>query len=332
MRPSRPATRLAALALLPLLLATACSTAGEAPTPPDPDPAVESDDTERSGGSDATAVAEAVLPTASLTADLTLPLDAYHISAEDQRVLEEARDLLVTACMARYGQEYTPADHRAADLGTHLYLYGVDDAGIAAEHGYMHPVDLDPATYAPAFPQELTPDQELALHGDPGLDLEHPETLEEAQRMSGPELGGEPVPVTGCHGEATLTVNRPDADWVDPTVILQLADEAAHLADEDPRLDTLLADWSACMADQGWETDTPLEAAAQLGLGGDVSGTEAREAAVADVGCKEETELVTRWAAIDSDHQATVIEEHAGMLADYREQHEERMTRARAVL
>lgn len=331
MRPSRPVTRrLAALALLPALAATACSGPGQSIAQPEPAPAA--DAPSEPDGAETAPAARAVLPTASLTAELTLPLDSFHISTEDQQLLEEARDALITACMARYGQEYTPAENRAADLGTHLYLYGVDDAGIAAEHGYMHPVDLDPATYAPAFPHDLTADQELALHGDPGLDLDHPETLEEAQRMTGPDLGGAPVPVTGCHGEATLTVNRPDGDWVDPTVIMQLADEAAHLADEDPRLETLLTEWSACMAEHGLVTDTPLEAAAQLGLGGDVSGSAAREAAVADVACKERTDLVPRWAAIDADHQEAVIAEHAAMLADYREQHEERMARARAVL
>ncbi|NJQ18003.1 hypothetical protein [Streptomyces bohaiensis] len=329
MRPSRPAPRLAVLALLPLLATAACSGPGAAQPPEPASAADEATEPQVPGAADAV---EAVVPAASLTADLTLPLDEYHIPTEDQRLLEEARDVLITDCMARYGLEYTPAERRAADLGTHLYLYGVDDADVAAEHGYMHPVDLDPATYAPVFPHDLTPDQELALHGDPGLDLDHPETLEEAQRMTGPELGGEPVPVTGCHGEATLTVNRPEADWVDPTVILQLADEAAHLADEDPRLETLLAEWSDCMADHGLTTDTPLEAAAQLGLGGDVSGREAREAAVVDVACKERTDLVARWAAIDADHQEAVIAEHAPMLADYREQHEERMARARAVL
>ncbi|WP_103504793.1 MULTISPECIES: hypothetical protein [unclassified Streptomyces] len=332
MRPIRAATRhLALIALLPLLAVAACSGAADDPDTGSPDAGeaagaeqrpTDGEDTDSPHGG-------AVVPAASLTAGLVLPLDEYRISDADQEELEAARDRLISTCMARHGQEYSPAAVTATPLDPHLYLYGVDDAEVAAEHGYMHPVDLDPATYAPAYTDDLTADQELALHGDPGIDLEFPETLEEAEEMTGPELNGVPVPITGCYGQATLTINRPDADWVDPTVIFELADEAAHHADEDERLTELLGEWSGCMAGHGHEAASPLTVHEELGLGGDISGELAVEVAVADVGCKEETDLVGRWAEIDADHQRDVIEEHSGMLAEYRAQHEERMERAR---
>lgn len=323
------ASRLAALTLLPLLVLTGCSGGDGDGGGDGREPADGAADQEDAGAAeDAAEPPAAVVPAASLTADLELPLDAYRISDEDQRLLEEARDRHVTECMARYGQQYTPAEHTPAAIGAHIYLYGVDDPELAAEHGYMHPIDLDPATYAPAFTDDLTPEQELALYGDPGLDLEHPETLEEAERMTGPELNGSPVPVTGCFGEATLTINRPDADWVDPTVIFQLADEAGHHADEDERVTELLADWSACMAGHGHETTSPLDVPEELGLAGDVSGEAALAVAVVDVECKIETDLINRWAAVDAEHQREVIEENSELLERYREQHEERMARA----
>ncbi|WP_182606666.1 hypothetical protein, partial [Streptomyces alkaliphilus] len=213
------------------------------------------------------------------------------------------------------------------------HLYGVDDPVHAAEHGYMHPIDLDPHTYAPVHAEDLTPEQELALYGDPSADpLDLPETLEEARERPGPEVGGVAVPATGCHGEATLLINRPDDGWIDPTFLMELADEAGHEADEDERVRELLADWSACMAEGGRPADSPLTVTEELGLGGDVSGEEAIAVAVLDVACKEKTDLVARWAAVDFDHQEHVIEEHSELLAEYAEQHTERMERARVIL
>ncbi|MDB1087531.1 hypothetical protein PJ985_08125 [Streptomyces sp. ACA25] len=309
----------AASAALALILLTACSSAGS---------------TDDGAAEDGAGSGAEVTTSAGLTDGLVMPLDTYRISDEDQQILEQAREALVAACMRELGQEYTPARHpEPAGLAPYTYLYGVDDPVLAAEHGYMHPIDLDPNTYAPVHEQDLTEEQELALYGDPDLDpVDTPLTLEEAEAMAGPELDGKPVPITGCAGDATLRINNPDADWVDPTVLFQLEDDAGSHADEDERVAGYLAEWSECMAGHGYETDSPLTVQEDLGLTGDVSGEAAIEAALKDIACKEETDLVARWAAVDAEHQEEEIEEHAEMLSLFTEQHAERMAAARDLL
>lgn len=360
-------TAFAATAALLLLPLAGCTSSGSAAS---------DDDTSPDSGTAGTS--------GRLTDGMELPLSAYHISDEDQRLLEAARDQLIVECMSRYDLDYTPprAD-QAAELGPYTWVYGADDPAHVAEHGYLHPQDLDPNTYAPPHEEELTDDQVLALYGDPevpdveydpdgepgehghhdhghdhgddhdhghdhgdghdhghGHDHDHghshdnglPKTLEEARKLKGPELNGTPVPYTGCHGEAQLIVNDPGEDWVDPTVIYQLENEAAQAADEDERIGELLADWSACMAERGHPADNPITVQEELGLESDVSGTEAIAVAVADVACKAETDLVARWSEVDAEYQEQVIVEHADLLESYVTQHEERLAKARELL
>ncbi|GAA1901409.1 hypothetical protein GCM10009716_09100 [Streptomyces sodiiphilus] len=319
----------AAVALLALALITGCSGGGEKTEPEKKDSGAGAP---AEGGEQA--AVDGPLAPDSLAGDLTFPMDRYRISDEDQRLLEEARNVLVKECMARYGFDHEPSEPRAeALIGPYVYLYGVDDPTLAAEHGYLHPTDLDPNAYVPVPEADLTADEELALYGDQELDgTEIPQTLEAAEAMKGPELNGERVPITGCAGDATLRINRPGEDWVDPTLIFNLENEAGMEADEDERIVEIIGDWAQCMAGHGYETNSPFGVQEDLGLSGDVSGPKAIEVAVKDVECKQEVDLIARWSAVDAEYQEEVIEEHAGILEDYTRQHEERMANARSVL
>lgn len=281
-------------------------------------------------------------------ADLAFPLDRYRISDADQHTLEEARDSLITACMARYGLDHTPREPPEPDVPPHTHLYGVDDPEFAAAHGYRHPVDLDPAAYAVSTHAPYTAEQQLVLYGEPqdaeithdpeggaGHDAAHSghhRTLADAVAPTGTEVRGIPVMTDGCHGEAVYTLNDPGPDWVDPTLIRQMENDAGLAADADSRVRDLLGAWSDCMAGHGYRATGPLTAREDLGLDGDPGGPEAVAAAVQDVACKSETGLVTRWAAVDAEYQQRLIAEHAGTLAAYTAQHRERMARARDVL
>lgn len=367
MRTARTAAAATALLLLPLAACSAQDSGGA----DDPSPSATPEDGAAAGSA------------GRLTDGMDLPLGAYRISDEDQRLLEAARDRLIVECMSRYDLEYTPPreERAGAGLGPYTWVYGADDPAHVAEHGYLHPLDLDPNTYAPPHEEELTDDQVLALYGDPEVpDVEYdpdgpvpegehgddghhpgdghehgedghgddghgeedghghahdnglPKTLEEARKLKGPKVNGRHVPYTGCHGEAQLIVNDPGEDWVDPTVIHQLENDAAREADEDERVAAVVADWSACMAERGHAADNPLTVQEDLGLESDVSGSEAIEVAVADVACKAETDLVERWSAVDAEYQEKVISEQADLLERYQKQHEQRLDAARAVL
>ncbi|MFC7221130.1 hypothetical protein ACFQLX_23650 [Streptomyces polyrhachis] len=314
----RPALRAAALVLTAALLA-ACTDAAEPR------------DTSRPAPAPRTAAPAAAH---SLTAKLRFPLDRYGITDADQRLLERARDRLAADCMRRHGLTYVPSrPAKPAGVGPYTYLYGVDDPVLAAEYGYTDPRALDPKAGVPPRERELTADEELVLHGDQDLaPAEVPRTLEAAEAMKGPRFAGREVPVLGCYGDAVLRVNRPRADWVDPTVLTELAEEAALEANGDPRVKSLLAEWSRCMAAHGHRTKSPLTAREELGLVGDARLKEAVEAAVHDVACKKETRLIPRWSAVDADYQRRLIADQRELLDRYDKQHRERTARARAVL
>ncbi|MQY13607.1 hypothetical protein SRB5_37570 [Streptomyces sp. RB5] len=320
MRHIPPAVATAAVLVLTLLTACTGEDPAAAPVPT---------------GGPAQNPAKAVAVEHSLSEGLSFPVERYEISDADQRILERALDTLARRCMDRYGLDYVPAHvAKATNAGPYTYLYGVDDPVVAAEYGYMDPRGLDPAAYRPARARELTEDEQLVMYGiQEELDTgELPTTLEESEAMKGPVFHGKQVPVTGCMGDSQLRINRPDKGWIDPTSLGSLQEDAAQEADDDPRVKALLGEWSACMAGHGYRVKSPLTARDELKVNGDRKLKQAIRAAVQDVACKTETDLVKRWAAVDAEYQKKVIGEHRDYLRKLTEQQRETVQRAREVL
>ncbi|MER7760830.1 hypothetical protein [Streptomyces sp. NPDC097619] len=265
------------------------------------------------------------------TASLTLPLDAYADSAEEARRSDLAQRRLVSRCMARFGFAYEPPA-RTGGTGTraegHRWLYGLTDPRHAAVHGYDREAGRPRPAREPAA--ALSDSARTVLHGqrpgETGPAGPDPRTQEEAARTdSGLVVGGLRVPAGGCLREGYRTLYAPHRDSVDLLFAFGLAAEAHTRARRDSRVVAALTRWSACLARSGYRgVASPYELPEKLGPGTDPGGPAAVAAAVRDVACKREVNLVGVWAAVETAHQHRLAERHAETLALFREQREAR--------
>ncbi|MEV7615035.1 hypothetical protein [Streptomyces sp. NPDC089799] len=269
------------------------------------------------------------------TASLRFPLDAYTDSPAEQRLLETAQNRLTTRCAARYGIAYAPRDPvpPAGPEDRYEYLFGLADPARAAAYGYDQ---WGGRTRPPGKERpELTEEAHLVLYGVRPGEPEGPEvprgpiSEEEARELdSGVVVGGRTVPVHGCLGEGYRILNRPTRASMDP-LYGQWASFDAHLrAKEDPRMIAVVRGWSRCMDRAGYPgIPNPYEVESVLGLD-DPAGPAAVAAAVQDVRCKRQVNLVGFGAAVISAHQRQLLAQHAGDFARYRQQREARLALA----
>ncbi|MFJ7158400.1 hypothetical protein ACIQUQ_26150 [Streptomyces sp. NPDC101118] len=267
------------------------------------------------------------------TASIALPLDAYQDSAEENRRMDAVQDRLIARCMARFGFTYQPpVATRAPTAGgaadRHQYLFGLADPRYAAIHGY----DKDAGRPEPPKPRapRLGDSAHTVMYGERpggrGQTGPDPRTQEEAERAdSGLAVGGQRVPPGGCQRESYRRLYAPAKESVDLLYAFGLTSEAHTRAQQDSRVRAVLAKWSACMGRAGYPgIGSPYEVTQKLGLAADRGGPRAVRAAVADVACKREVNLVGVWAAAEAAYQRRLVEEHAETLALYKRQREER--------
>ncbi|MFF3624645.1 hypothetical protein [Streptomyces sp. NPDC002467] len=116
---------------------------------------------------------------------------------------------------------------------------------------------------------------------------------EAAQTDSGISVGGKPVPPGGCGREGYRKLYAPTKDSVDLLFAFGLSTQAFDRAENDSRVRDVTAKWSACMAEAGYAgVETPYDVVEKLGLTEDKGGARAVAAAVKDVACKREVNLV----------------------------------------
>ncbi|MFB6836781.1 hypothetical protein [Streptomyces sp. NPDC056361] len=293
MRPPTPRPAAAAL-LLGAALLTACG-AGAGPTGPGGPPA------------------PAAPPGATDAARLAYPLDGYKPTDEESRGIERAQALLTADCMKRFGFAYRPPEQpRPARAGTGS-RYGLTDAANASRYGYAPRGGAEPPGKAPEA--DLGPAGELALGGPP-VRGPLPMSLAESERTdSGRKVNGRKVPVGGCGREGFLRMYAPRDGAVDALFVFRLEAEAFAKARQDPRVARVVAEWSRCMAEQGYRTDDPVSPQEDLGLAQDTTGgPRAVAAAVRDVACKERTGLVGVWYAAEVGFQKQAVERNAETL------------------
>lgn len=241
------------------------------------------------------------------TTDLALPVAAYLLSEDDLRLLDEAHTVALGQCFERSGVAAPELPSLVPSVPvTHTERrYGLADAELAATSGYHLGDDGDGAK--PEL--ELSADQELVLFG--------------------PQDGEMPAADGGCSGEAVAAVG---GDLGNPEAAQRVDVRSVELAMKDPRVRTAFAAWSACMADRGHEYATPWDPPNDPRFTGPSPGPGEVDVAVADVACKEETNVVGVWHAVDAALQTVMIDADPEVFASITAERADRLDRARAVL
>jgi hypothetical protein len=225
---------------------------------------------------------------------LPLPLDAYALTDAQASEVSYLSQLFLKSCMA--GQKFDfPAGLTVADvtLGARISaeftsrLWGVSDLSAAREYGYH----LPPWTSGTGVPE---PPGKMPVAEQRAYATCRTSVIDQVAA----EIPGPPAQLVG-----TLE----SESWFD--------------AKASARMRAVFARWSACMRSRGYHYSDPLQAAEAAKLANPVTEVplpvtpaEVRTA-VADIGCKHVTGLLTIANVVQSAIQDRMIRQHAAQMA-----------------
>jgi hypothetical protein len=256
------------------------------------------------------------VPKLLASADLRLPAQDYLQTNQQSERLGRARLALIQRCLARFGVDYAVEQVSSAGYGPRSLTdrrYGITDAELAARAGFGLG-ERDPSLQPQPARPDVGPDGQAALFGD------------------GPsQVLGIEVPSGGCVGEADRAINRAVPAGADPQLGHKLQFESFELSKKDSRVRDAFAAWSLCMAEVGYRYPDPLAAAADPRFTGPEVSAEQIAVARADIGCKEETNLVGVWFTVESAYQQREIERNSAAFAACKEAIAARQRAATAV-
>jgi hypothetical protein len=245
---------------------------------------------------------EAASGSSSAAAAAAMPLGPYLPSAQMQAQLDDMQLRLAAQCMNSAGFSYPvivedPMSYGADPGSSAFYVFGATDMTVAAKYGY-HETDV-------AVSHRHTVD------GGKGPKLLSLPTAEVTQ------LGK-------CNDQVSTQVGNPE--W--KSLIQNLSWTAWQESKSDPRVVAGFQKWSACMAQKGFNYDTPLDA-----LVGEPAGSNRAVqwnapnpsqleigTAETDVSCKTSTGLLSLWKTVlVQDQQALVTKNLPGLRAGLQE-------------
>jgi hypothetical protein len=280
------------------------------------------------------------IPTSGLTKDLTLPLEAYMASYEDQVTVEQAANDLQQSCMKDYGIDLTlpqaGANPPPSDNDANIERrYGITDRAEAEKYGYELPPALQEHTTQTM--RDLSGVEVEVLTGHTKPELPKPPT---GVKAGGPiaapnqgtkparaEYNGKKLKTGGCVGWSKEQLGVKDAD---PTFVAQLAGDSLVQSMRDDKVVKAIAAWSSCMDGKGHTgLADPYKA---MGQGVTNDGKPSQESialAVDDIDCKQQTDLVKTWFGVESAIQDKQIADNKSRLTGIKEQHGREVTAAR---
>jgi hypothetical protein len=300
---SRVAAAASALLVAAVIALTACGRSAPRATTPSPQMS--------------TSAIERALPSAGLAMP-TLPLAAYTPTPKDLAVTRNATAILADQCLAKYGvpKVLKPDAPVEADLGDRRY--GVTIASNAREFGYH----LTPA-------QDDTPTQAQLQARNPTL------TTQEQMLLTGGRsnttIDGLAVPPGGCLGAAAQVLNG-GHPVLDTSLVTKLDQALYSESMTTPQVRAAFTDWSNCMAAEGIKATDPMSLLSAQDLKPPHPSQQEILTAEADVGCKARTDLVRRWAAVETTLQDAAINQHRTQLEAIRGQLARQAQTARTVV
>ena len=257
----------------------------------------------------------APVPTPSVTngvEELRLPIEAFMLTPAQAVDYDWLRQATTGDCMRRYNQAYRVPLRPAKDSSwsdRHDVLsrrYGISHLEIARKWGY-HPRS-DIAVIQGAEPEtlgQLPQDAQTVLMGT---------NPRNGQRVT--SFAGKRLPVGGCLAELDRLLPGASGGPAGPAgggegIVTTI--KATSFADSqtDPRVVAAIASWSGCMTTHGYNVTAPLKASDPFATAAGPASTQEIEQAQADVACKQETNVIGVWFAVESDLQNQEINKNS---------------------
>lgn len=250
-------------------------------------------------------------PASGLAKGLSLPLEAYMETYQDTVAVDDAERHLESECLADYGLHVTfpPAGQTpppSADDSNMARRYGITDRAQAEKYGYGLPdaVQHQEGTRMP----ELTKDQVEVLTGRTSI---RDSPADPAPERAPSTFRGKAIHKDGCAGWADDELGTRNMDF---TLVSQLDGESLTRSRQTPAVRHAIAAWSTCMKGKGHTVDSPYHAVDIVTHAEGAPSKAEIAVAVADIDCKQSTDLVRIWFAEDSRIQQQQIKDHRSAL------------------
>lgn len=249
----------------------------------------------------------------------SLPLDSYRFQPANLSLTRKADSVLVDQCLRRFGFDPPPPTVIPTSTGTgNGQLFGIVDEERAKTRGYHGPVQQ------PEDVAEAERDQERWT----------PAMRAVATGQGQSTHGGQAVPEGGCYGEASRELAEGSPAPANEQLGDELSAQAHTRAQQDSRVRKAFTEWSACMNRAGYDYTEPSNANNDPRWWTDRNTSTPDEIAVAtaDVRCKREVNLISRWATVETAYQKRLLDRNAEALAMIKRSFEARERNAAAVL
>ena len=136
---------------------------------------------------------------------------------------------------------------------------------------------------------------------------------------------GAPLPAGGCLGETNRSLGGDPP--MNPGAVSM---DSFQASETDPRVVEAMKAWSECMASSGFDYASPWQPN-DTAWPEPAGATEIRTAAQ-DIACRQESNLVGTWFAVESAYQQRVISQHRAEFAALQAWRDRRVAAARRVL
>ena len=249
------------------------------------------------------------IPTARDTTTLSLPLEAYTLQGDSHVTVQRASWRLTRDCVRRFGGAYTLSEKTLIGalpkkVRDNSRRYGLTDPAAAARYGYNVP---------PSQGRTATPAERAGKSGWTPTETERLLVRGPAEGASASvtDTTGKPLPPGGCQAEANRALAG-GAAAPDEEFAMTLDRDAYRKSELDSRVRAATASWSACMEKGGrtyadiWEPNDKRWP--------EPATDEEIATAVADVACKQETNLIGIWFAVETAYQKQAIESRSADL------------------
>ncbi|WP_406282748.1 hypothetical protein [Streptomyces sp. NBC_00209] len=254
-------------------------------------------------------------PRNGLAKGLSLPLEDYMQTYQDTVALDNGARDLQKKCMADYGLTITlppagstpPPNDNDANIERR---YGITDRDTAEKYGYGLPDYLVQNPQGAKLPT-MTVEETEVFSGYTSL---NPRDLSRAAAPA--TFKGKKIHENGCAGWADSQLGGTSADF---SLASELNGQSLAQSLKEPVVQEVIADWSKCMSGKGYTVDSPYDAdKVVVHIDGSPSQDEI-DVAVADIDCKEATDLVKVWNGTETAIQQQLIADHRSELAKPKE-------------
>ena len=280
------------------------------------------------------------IPTSGLTKDLTLPLETYMASYEDQVTVEQAANDLQQSCMKGYGIDLTlpraGANPPPSDNDANIERrYGLTDRAEAEKYGYELPPALQQHTEQTMRDLSGVEVEVLTGHTKPEPPAT-PQNAKAGEPIAAPvqgikparaEYNGKTLKTGGCIGWSKQQLGAQEAD---PAFVAELAGDSWVQSMKDDKVVKAIAAWSSCMDGKGHAgLADPLKAMDQGVTDDGQPSQESIALAVDDIDCKTQTDLVKIWSGVETALQNKQIADNKSRLTGIKDQRGKEITAAR---